>query len=252
MKKILFTLPVALASFFASASNVSAGLIQISYQTSAAQTGFAGAVLNNDLVNQGSSSLLSVTESNYTPFRTISTPSAVLNDGSIGPDVSDLNKDGSAFDLDGTFSVTYNLNLANAALGYDLKTIQSFAAHPPSRAGQAYTVSVDFVGDGLGNFVSLGTFDAGGAAGASATMLTLQNNVGSGTTAFASGVGAIRFDIFSSATGAAAAWREIDVVGSITAVPEPSSMLLTLGAGAFVYYRHRRSRKLTAAKSEVA
>ena len=254
MKKLFFTLTFSLVLLIASASGVSAGLVRTGYQgANNNQSAFAGNVSSTDLINQGTTTFLSSSQANYNPIVGAGQPTTVLNDGGIGAPSTNLAFSDGALDGDGGFTVTYNLNLTTATAGYDLTTIRSFTAHLDNRTGQNYSVAVDFVNDGLGQFVNLGTFNGANIGGTNQTsMMTLQNDVGSGTTAFASGVAAIAFT-FSSPVDAPAVYRELDVFGvaTITSVPEPSSMLLTLGAGAFVYYRHRRHRKLAAGKSEV-
>jgi len=182
---------------------------------------YAGTLLSNDLINIGSATLLSTTVANYTATESAlnpGTPDFVLNDGSNGGVTSGLNlSNGAAADADALFQVTYNLDLTTNTAGYDLTRIRSYTAAANNRTAQEYEVFVDFVGDGLGNFISLGTFSTlnheAGNTNQSARM-TLENDANSGVDAFASGVAAIRFD--ANKVDNYPAWREFDVEGSAT------------------------------------
>jgi hypothetical protein len=212
------------------------------------QQAFAGSILANDLINAGSKSLLSVTQTGYTAFGNSSQASTVLNDGMNGANTNGFDSSGGAFDSDGTFSLVYKFDLSTARNGYDLTRISSFAAHEDNRTGQNYTVFVSYVTTGVDNFVNLGSFIGSNAGGLNqASRLTLENDVNSGVDAFASGVAAIRFDI-APADPAATIYREFDVVGTAAAVPEPATwamMLLGFGMiGATARFR-RRSIKVS-------
>jgi len=206
------------------------------------QQAYAGTILANDLIGQGTTTLLNAVQANYAPYADSEPANTILNDGSNGADTNPSTNIGSAFDSDGIFTVTYNLNLTIATLGYDLTRIRSYAAHFDNRTGQNYSVLVDYVNDGLGNFVSLGSFIGTNAGGVhQASRVTLENDVSPGLTAFTSGVAAIQF-ITAPATPAATVWREFDVEGVAT-VPEPSTILFGMIGTAGIFSRRNRNTR---------
>jgi len=240
MKNFSFLLAAAVG--LALSSNIaSAALVVNAMQTNASQTAFAGGVLDNDLINDGQSTLAGVSIVGYNPVGA-SGPVGVLNDGLHGPALAGTDPS-ALIDGDDIFTVTYDLNVSGTGSpdGYDLLSIRSYAAFgSASRTGQNYEVLVDFVDDALG-FVSLGSFDI--ASGNLASRLTLGNDVNFGVDAFATNVGAIQF-ISSVSPSNDTVWREIDVVGvasSSTVIPEPSSLaLFFLGTGIAATRRRRK------------
>jgi len=247
-KVIVRNLSACAALAFALSPHVAtAGLIQTADDfSSTSQSTYAGTVLSDDLINTGTATLLSTTVANYTATESAlnpGTPDFVLNDGSNGGDTTGGNlSNGAAADSDSDFQVTYNLDLTTNTAGYDLTRIRSYTAAANNRTAQEYEVLVDFVGDGLGNFVSLGTFstlnhEAGNTN--QSTRMTLENDVNSGVDAFASGVAAIRFD--AGAVGNYPAWREFDVEGSaVNVIPEPCTLMITLLSFVGLVARRRR------------
>ncbi|MBI4326691.1 MAG: immunoglobulin domain-containing protein, partial [Chloroflexi bacterium] len=198
------------------------------------QQKYASQVSATDVINNGQNTLSSVSVSGYTPFTEggssaadPGSPDFVLNDGAHGDNTGGAQSmsGNAAFDLDGTFSVTYHLNTTLNPLGYNLTTIDTFTAHADNRASQKYTVSVSYVGGG-GNFVSLGTFaSATPGGGQQAHHMQLASAPGVSPPPFAINVAAIRFDI--SFVNNPDLWREIDVQGApsgvlvITTQPQP-------------------------------
>lgn len=71
----------------------------------------------------------------YRPFANSEPANAILNEGANGPNTDSATNLGSAFDGDGVFTVTYNLDLTTATLGYDLTRIRSYAANIDNRTG---------------------------------------------------------------------------------------------------------------------
>jgi len=234
---------LTLAVSAAWSTNALAALVITAADLGATQTAFAGDVLANDLINDGQSTLASVGVVGYNSSGSsgeIGAPDFVLSDGVHGGDL--VGSDPSAaFDGDDTFEVTYTLDVTTNTAGYDLTRILTYAAFAnPSRTGQNYDVLVDFVGGGV-SFVSLGNFSI--ADGNVASRLTLENDVNPGVDAFATGVEAIRFSVALS-PGNDTLWREFDVVGAATVIPEPSSLsLFFLGAMGIAAARRRTNRK---------
>ena len=209
--------------------------VSISYQTDPSQGAFS--VSNSDLINSNSVSLLSTSDSGFTPFSFdggTSTTSA-LNDGVQGLSFASGNGalSSGAFDLDGTWTTTFYLDA-----GYDLRQLDTIASWPAARASQAYQVSVRQVGNPV--FTLLATVDFEVSPDQSSKIVITDT---AGTLAY--NVDAIQFD-FTVATGSASGretvYRELDVFGVPTVVPEPSSVGLALAGGAMLLlWRFKKS-----------
>ena len=147
-----------------------------------------------------------------------------LNDGVIGADtsISDV-----AFDLDGTWTSIYTLDTREHTAGYDISEIRAIAGWPMPRADQQFEVFYATVLQ-PGVFVSLGTFSylASDADGALSSMIDVSRDNGS---LLATGVGTLRFDFMSPGAGHETAYREVDVLGTPTAVPEPLGAIWAAG-----------------------
>jgi hypothetical protein len=211
----------------------------------------------SDLVLQGSSTFSSIT-SNYVPFSNGAQtwgPVGVLNDGSLGS-VDDNNS--AAFELNGVFNVTFNLNTSVNTQGYNLTGIESFAGwsgdgSDDPRVGQAYTVLYSTVANPT-SFISLGSvsyqpFSTNASAGRYSTEVNFNATSGF----LASDVAAVEFQIVDpstyvrfAATDVSTMYRELDVQGAAVAtVPEPSSYVL-LGAGLLSLFIFRRQARMNA------
>lgn len=188
-------------------------------------------VAANDLINQGQPSFLNAVTTDFSPFSGASTDN--LNNGTIG--VSRSNQE-IAYDLDGTWTTTFFLNLSVAPLGYDITQINTFAGWSTVDYEQHYEVLFSSLGDA--SFWSLGTFayfpPIEGALNSTLIEITDSSGV------LANGVDAIRFNFLPTPTGGGA-MREIDVFG-YTTVPEPSSAALILFSCMGLWQRRKRSR----------
>ncbi len=123
-------------------------------------------------------------------------------------------------------SVEYHLGLGDNGLGYDLHTIQSIAAWESAGFGnQVWTVEVKPVG---GDYALLATVNyqpiAVNGSGASKVILNGESGV------LATGIESIRFiaGAQNSHVSGTFVWRELDVFGTPTAVPEPSAIVVGL------------------------
>lgn len=209
------------------------GAVSVNYLTDPAQEAYA--VSSTDLINNGSPSLLSMTDVGYTPysFDGGTSTTAALNDGLAG--VAYVPGNGAlstgAFDGDGAWTSTFFLNG-----GYTINQIETFASWPAQRASQAYNLSVRYVGNLT--FTPLTTIDFYVGSDKSSKVVITD---GSGPLAV--NVDAIQFDFFTAVSGSGskeAVYRELDVFGS-PIVPEPSSLgLVALGGAALMLGRLRK------------
>ncbi|OPZ27085.1 MAG: GDSL-like Lipase/Acylhydrolase [Lentisphaerae bacterium ADurb.BinA184] len=184
----------------------------------------------DDLINVGQATLAGESHDGYAPFTLQGTSSTgALNDGLLGQD--SVNTD-TAFDLDGTWTSTYLLNTALRPAGYDITEIRTISGWIATRTNQSFELLFATVEDPA-LFVSYGTFSYSPGNSGSA-MITLTDSTG----LLATGVAAIRFNVLNAGT----VYREFDVFGQPTAVPEPASLLLALLGGATLLRRRSRVR----------
>lgn len=152
------------------------------------------------------------------------------------------------FDRDSlSWNVVYTLNTSLSPLGYDISSIVSFAGHGDSRVNQTFNIEVQLVGGG--GFVSLASviYNAVPSAqpnGNYSTRVTLQDSTPG--VAIASGVAAIRFTALPPAQNVGnqiggSIYRELDVIGTPTSVPEASTAALVGLVGLAGVARRRRS-----------
>jgi len=130
----------------------------------------------------------------------------------------------------GGATITYDLDLSGAALGYDLTSIVSYAGWSSGDLGrQGITVEVHTVGSAPLDWTSLG-MGTNAEGGSSSTKVTFGDLT-------VSGVDSIRF---TSGGTYATVFREYDAIGTATVVPEPSSTaLLGLGGLALIFRRRK-------------
>ena len=182
--------------------------------------------------NESSTDLLNGLDATSSSGWTLSNGSTVpeLNDGIYGAGFPGNNVTG----LWSNEGATVEYSLGANALGYDITAIKSIAAWQSAGFGnQVWTVDVKAVG---GSFVNLATIDyTPSNNGSGATMVDL-------TGLDATGIESIRFTAGSTAgnsVGNDFVFREMDVFGAATVVPEPSSTAL-LGLGGLVLIFRRR------------
>jgi hypothetical protein len=217
---------------FSATSAVLAAPVQVNSVNASSET-FYGAS-STDLINQGQPTYASSSSTGYTSFNNSTT--SALNDGSPGlPSSAGTDLTTVAFDLDGTWTTTFNLNTnpgtGGSALGYAITQIQTTAGWPDERADQTYALSYSTVA-APSTFIPLGTFSLDSRAVANpsspstpfngASEITLTDSTG----ILATHVAALQFS-FSELNGgnSGTVYREIDVLGHAV-VPEPSSIVL--------------------------
>lgn len=178
---------------------------------------------------------------------------SVLNDGNWGTNNNVASSVGFGAGPQANF-VEFQLDTTVNVLGYDLTEIVVSAWWSSLRAEQYYGMEISYVGNA--SFVELAPlthYTPGSAGNTPGATQVSHLNSGGGVldgTNLASGVDAIRFN-FSGTSGLGVEhnglggndwhfYREIDVIGTPTVIPEPSSLLL-LGLGGGFLLRRRRS-----------
>lgn len=196
------------------AATSSAAVVQSNYYSADSQEAFPASATS--LIQNGAPSLLGASAT-VTPNGGI-TP---LNDGGT-----------SAISyLDSTYSVTYVLDTSINTAGYDLSSISTISGWTASRIAQLYSIDYTTVTNASpAQLTSSVSYDPA-AEGSAKVMLTDSSGL------LASGVNSITFNIYNPGFGTV--YRELEVEGTPTAVPEPVSMTF-LGLGAAILLRRRR------------
>lgn len=207
--------------FITTLPGIASAAVVTDFQTSSAnQTNYP--VSSTDLINLASTALSQYSQSGYvaSPIDSYG-PISALIDGDGGGITGFIPSPGGVMDLDGTWSFQVDLDIGNCPLGYDITSIQTFTGHTDNRKSQSYTLYASLVGDvtffQIGDF----TFDFNNQNPGS-TRLTISDSTG----VIASGVDSLRWDVRMPSSGFATVYREFDVFGFSTVVPEPSTMLL--------------------------
>lgn len=194
------------------------GAILVDFQTSSAsQTAFP--ISQADLINLGQATLSSELKSGYTasPIDSYG-PITAINDGELGGDTGFVPSPGGVMDLDGVWSVVFNLDTGLMPDGYAIGSIETFTGHRDNRKSQNYEVFVSSVGDS--EFTSLGHFEFNyDTPDPGSTRLRIFSDTG----VLATNVDAIRFDVLMPSSGFATVYREFDVYQAT--VPEPTSFV---------------------------
>jgi hypothetical protein len=180
-------------------------------------------------------------------------PDVVLRDGNVGASTSGnivwpqlvLEAPGVAGgDPNGMFSTTFDLDLAAAPYGYDISQIDTIAGWDAFRSQQRYALWVSKIG--TPDFEYVGVFQiedsaAGASLGTGSSRIQI---IGDGGVPVALNVDALRFDFMKTGNSdGGPVYREIDVTGTASAVPEPSTFALAgLGIAAIAVRRLRRRK----------
>lgn len=164
-----------------------------------------------------------------------------LYDGEFGSFGSTgLGSDGQYTVMPNNVTITFAFDLSINTAGYDLSAIRTFASWDDGRDGQSYHVLYSTV-SAQSTFTSLYTLDPynpSGFGGLATTVVQLTSSSG----ALATNVAALQF-VFTGFESGGTAYREFDVIGAASAVPEPSTYAAIAGALSFIgVVLRRRSR----------
>lgn len=192
----------------------------------------AAIVATNDAVygNQSAFAALSDDLLQSSALASFDGPSESLGYGSAGNLINGSGSDyfGAIRDWS-TWSVTAYFDTTANTLGYDITSVATLAGWNDSRANQEIAVEYRLVGSS--DFVALGTYSNSAATGGDfSTKILLTSDNGP----MLSGVDAMRVT-FSAYTN----FKEVDVVGAATVVPEPVTMV-TLAIGGIAAIARRR------------
>jgi len=133
--------------------------------------------------------------------------------------------------LEGSYSVTFMLDTTSNTAGYDLTSIATISGWTSSRIAQSYSVTYTTIANPATSVELATVFYDPGAGGSAKVVLTDSSGL------LATGVNSITFNI-SQPPQFGTVWREMEVQGSPTAVPEPAALGL-LGVGAVLLLRRR-------------
>lgn len=230
MKQLTPTAHLALAAC-AVALPSNAAVIQTNAFTENTATAYDANARNDDLINEGASSLASFTASDPGTW-----PASGTNDGSAS--AGEVTGDYAYWDIPASVTLTYELT--GSATGYDITSLNTIYGWAEGRrhAAQNYSVYVATLANP--NYELLHTVDYDPSDTAQievSSQVTLTDTTGT----LATGVTGIRFIAIDDADGLyteVGVIHEIDVFGTPT-VPEPTSMAL-LATGGLLILRRRR------------
>jgi MYXO-CTERM domain-containing protein len=194
---------------------------------STTSTNGAFAVSSNDLLT----GLLPSVLGNFSGEEGTTTNPAVLTNGTFGPaGLADFSQ---VLSIHNDTSLIYNLDLAASPLGYNITDINTYSGwRDGGRDDQDYIVLLSFVSD-PGVFIPIANVDTSSANGSSQVLIN------AGGAVIASGVAAIQFAFLGTENGYVG-YREFDVIGTKTTIPEPASALLgMMGLGMLALRRKR-------------
>ncbi len=175
----------------------------------------------------------------------------LLNDGSLGPDqsnesISNVNGIWSDSSITLTFDTTVNKK------GYDITGIQTYAGWNIGAAGrsnQGYQIDITFVGGKTATLLAKQSW-ANPDPVSYWTQVTIANESGTGVLSNGSGVSATGVESITfsqtdpaAAYGGPAAYREFQIIGAATTIPEPSTiMMVVTGMIGLLAYAWRKRR----------
>lgn len=139
--------------------------------------------------------------------------------------------------------VRFTFDLTASPAGYDLTEIRTYTGWDSGRDGQEYSLAYSVVAAPT-TFLALaavGPYDVLGAPPAGRILVTITDAL-AGT--IVGNVAALQFT-FTSFENNSSAWREIDAIGTPTAIPEPSTYAAFVGVAALGLAMVRRRKVAT-------
>jgi hypothetical protein len=139
------------------------------------------------------------------------------------------------------YTITFDFDISLNAFGYDIANIRTFSGWSDGRVYQDFSVAYHLVGAPLSSYISLGSFSkTSGALGGGGNSILLD--ITDDTGVLASRVDSLRFTInrvnVSPFGLIGTSYREIDVFGAATVIPEPeTSGFFLLGCLIFLLAR---------------
>ena len=193
-----------------------------------------------DLVNQGQPSLASQSYGSFVGGLGTATPT-ILNNGLLGG-AGDATQGTGQDAGGGTFTTTYVLTGGSSGLGFDITNIVVYSAWSGGRAGNKFSLQYNTFSNPT--LISLGTWtltDDNGTLTNSTRLALSDSSGGALSNSFGqlTGVQTLVFTLSPPPSNLAPIYREIDVFGLSTAVPEPSTGLL-LGLGSYLVWQWRK------------
>jgi hypothetical protein len=177
----------------------------------------------------------------YSPNSTGGNPVTVLFNGSAGAttgagggDQNQTMVETVAGGADG-WHADFHLDTTTNANGYDINTISSISGWNSALHNQNFQLLIHQVGTDPLLFVSLGNFAASDSATNAVIVVTVYNDT---TGPLATGVDVVRF---VSTGGLRGSYRELDVAGAPTVIPEPATLCLLILGGWMSLGRRPRS-----------
>ncbi len=134
--------------------------------------------------------------------------------------------------------VTLTFNTTVNTAGYNLSAINVLTGTAQDRGGQNFSVS--WAAPGSGSYTSLLSVSAANGGTAEVEVYTTSYVSGGGD--MVSGVGSLRFTFTDIGSNGQSMYREIDVLGSVTAIPEPGTWAAIAGVAALGIVMVRRKR----------
>jgi hypothetical protein len=247
MKRHILVIAALSAVPFASVAHATP-MIAVNITHDASPSPAPPTVSTTDLINQGRPSLGTVTPVNYTPYSTASI--STLNDGTSGA-WSNVDPQDTAVTTQSTdWSVIYNL--IGSPTGYSISQVNVFSLWSNDFTSQNYSIGISTVSNPT--FVSL-VPDVLASDSTNEFASAVESLVTDSSGTLASGVTAIELTFHATPQSFQgntptdqAAYREIDVLGSATAVPEPTLLfpLITTALGFVTLRRAGRPPKIRA------